>query len=64
MAEANEISPADLAEPIERMDEAAGSYIRGDIRHYLSLFDHPEDYTLMPPTAARRSVLTLPPRKR
>ena len=49
MAEANEISPADLAELIERMDDAAASYIRGDIRHYLSLFDHPEDYTLMPP---------------
>lgn len=49
MAEATEISPADLAELIERMDEAAGAYIRGDIRHYLSLFDHPEDYTLMPP---------------
>ena len=49
MAEATEISPADLAELIERMGEAAASYIRGDLRHYLSLFDHPEDYTLMPP---------------
>ena len=49
MAEGTEISPADLAELIERMDEAAASYIRGDLRHYLSLFDHPEDYTLMPP---------------
>ncbi len=49
MAEVPEISPADLAELIERMDEAAAAYIRGDIRHYLSLFDHPEDYTLMPP---------------
>ena len=49
MAEVSEISPADLAELIERMDEAAASYIRGDMRHYLSLFDHPEDYTLMPP---------------
>ena len=49
MAEATEISPADLAELVERMDEAAASYIRGDIRHNLSLFDHPEDYTLMPP---------------
>jgi ketosteroid isomerase-like protein len=49
MAETIEISSADLAELIERMDEAAASYIRGDIRHYLSLFDHPQDYTLMPP---------------
>ena len=31
------------------MGEAAGSYIRGDLRHYLSLFDHPQDYRLMPP---------------
>ena len=49
MAEATGITPADLAELIDRMDEAARSYIRGDLRHYLSLFDHPEDYTLMPP---------------
>jgi ketosteroid isomerase-like protein len=49
MAETSGISPADLAELIERMDEAAAAYIRGDIRHYLSLSDHPEDYTLMPP---------------
>jgi hypothetical protein len=31
------------------MDEAADAYIRGDIHHYLSLFDLPNDYTLMPP---------------
>lgn len=49
MADATEISPADLAELIELMDEAAAAYIRGDIRHYLSLFDHPQDYTLMAP---------------
>jgi ketosteroid isomerase-like protein len=49
MAEATGITPADLAELIDRMDEAARSYIGGDLRHYLSLFDHPEDYTLMPP---------------
>ena len=49
MADGTEISPADLAELIERMDEAAASYIRGDIRHYLSLFDHPEDNRSMPP---------------
>lgn len=43
------ITDADLAELIDRMDEAAAAYIRGDIHHYLSLFDHPDDYTLMPP---------------
>ncbi|MGH3612843.1 MAG: YybH family protein [Pseudonocardia sp.] len=31
------------------MDEATDAYIRGDIHHYLSLFDHPTDYSLMPP---------------
>ena len=31
------------------MNEAAGAYIRGDLRHYCSLFDHGDDYTLMPP---------------
>jgi len=37
------------------MDEAAAAYIRGDIRHYLSLFDHPDDYTLMPPYGGQTS---------
>ena len=49
MGDAPEISPEDLTELISRMDEAARAFIRGDLRHYLSLFDHPEDYTLMPP---------------
>lgn len=49
MSEGQQISEADLAELIERMDEAAAAYMRGDIRHYLSLFEHPADYTLMPP---------------
>jgi ketosteroid isomerase-like protein len=31
------------------MDEAADAYIRGDLRRYLALFDHGDDYTLMPP---------------
>ena len=31
------------------MEEAADAYIRGDIHRYLGLFDHPADYTLMPP---------------
>jgi ketosteroid isomerase-like protein len=44
-----EISQDDLAELVSRMDEAADAYIRGDIHHYLSLFDHPDDYSLMPP---------------
>ena len=43
------IGPADLDELAARMDEAADAYIRGDLRHYLELFDHGADYTLMPP---------------
>lgn len=50
MPEEHPITDADLAELIERMDDAAKAFIRGDIDHYLSLFDHPEDYTLMSPT--------------
>lgn len=44
-----QITESELAELVERMDEAAGAYIRGDHHHYFSLFDHPTDYTLMPP---------------
>ena len=43
------IGPADLDALAARMDEAADAYIRGDLRHYLELFDHGADYTLMPP---------------
>lgn len=44
-----QITDPELAELVERMNEAAGAYIRGDHHHYFSLFDHPADYTLMPP---------------
>jgi ketosteroid isomerase-like protein len=44
-----DITDADVAGLIARMDDAADAYIRGDHRHYFSLFDHPDDYTLMPP---------------
>lgn len=43
------ITESDLDELVERMTEAADAHMRGDIRHYLSLFDHADDYTLMPP---------------
>ncbi len=43
------ITDADVTALVARMDEAAASYIRGDVRHYFSLFEHPDDYTLMPP---------------
>jgi hypothetical protein len=38
-----------LADLARRMDEAADAYVRCDVRRYFSLFDHPNDYTLMPP---------------
>lgn len=43
------IDDQQLAELLDRMDEAAAAYIRGDIRRYLALFDHPDDYSLMSP---------------
>ena len=49
MANDQHITEQELSELMNRMDEAAGAYIRGDVQHYLSLFDHPDDYTLMPP---------------
>ena len=44
------ITGAELSDLVRRLDEAAGAFIKGDIDHYLSLFDHAEDYTLMGPT--------------
>jgi ketosteroid isomerase-like protein len=43
------ITDADVTELVQRTAEAASAYIRGDIRHYLSLIKHGDDYTLMPP---------------
>lgn len=43
------IDDDELAELLARMGEAASAYIRGDVRHYLALFHHPHDYTLMTP---------------
>ena len=51
-----EITDAELAELVSCMNEAADAYIRGDIHRYLSLFDHPDDYTLMPPYGGETSV--------
>jgi ketosteroid isomerase-like protein len=45
----SKITESDVADLVRRMDEAADSYMRGDVRHYLSLFDHPDEFTLMPP---------------
>ena len=45
----HQIDDNELTELVSRMDEAADAYIRGDVRHYLSLIHHGPDYTLMPP---------------
>lgn len=49
MTRDHQITDTELAELVRRMGEAADAYIRGDIHHYLSLFDLPDDFTLMPP---------------
>lgn len=45
----NSVEAPHVKELLQRMAEAASAYIRGDIRRYLALFDHPDDYSLMPP---------------
>jgi ketosteroid isomerase-like protein len=39
----------ELAELVRRVADAASALIRGDIRGYLALIDHADDYTLMDP---------------
>jgi hypothetical protein len=48
MAHGN-VTEEELAELIRRTAEAASALIRGDIRTYLRLIKHAEDYTLMDP---------------
>ena len=43
------ITEDELAELIRRATEATSAYIQGDIRRYLSLIEHSEDYTLLAP---------------
>src|SRR3954471_10259285 len=43
------VSDEDLAELIRLIAESASAYIRGDIRRYLTLIKHADDYTLMAP---------------
>jgi ketosteroid isomerase-like protein len=50
------IEAAQLDELLDRMADAARAYIRGDIRRYLALFDHPDDYSLMPPYGGETRV--------
>jgi hypothetical protein len=43
------ITEADVADLAQRCQDAAVALIRGDIRSYLDLFVHADDYTLIPP---------------
>src|SRR5438034_1317373 len=43
------VTDGDITELIGSTAEAASAYIRGDIRRYLALIKHGDDYTLMPP---------------
>jgi ketosteroid isomerase-like protein len=45
-----DITDDDLGELVERVREATGALIRGDVRRYFALVDEAPDYTLMPPT--------------
>ena len=48
MAQRN-VSDEELAELFRRTAEAASALIRGDIRTYITLIPHADDYTLMDP---------------
>ena len=43
------VTDGDVAELIRSTADAASAYIRGDIRRYLTLIKHGDDYTLMAP---------------
>jgi ketosteroid isomerase-like protein len=45
-----DITDDDLGKLIERVREAAGALIQGDVRRYFALVNEAPDYTLMPPT--------------
>jgi ketosteroid isomerase-like protein len=48
MAQRN-VGDEELAELVRRTAEAASALIRGDVRTYLALAPHADDYTLMAP---------------
>jgi len=43
------ITEADVADLAQRCQDAAVALIRGDVRSYLGLFVHADDYALIPP---------------
>ena len=45
-----ESTDADVRELVERVREATGALMQGDVRRYFALVNEAPDYTLMPPT--------------
>lgn len=45
-----DITDEDHGKLVERVREATGALMQGDIHRYLALVNHAADYTLMPPT--------------
>jgi hypothetical protein len=44
------ITDDDLGKLVERVREATGALMQGDVRRYFALVNEAPDYTLMPPT--------------
>jgi ketosteroid isomerase-like protein len=44
------ITDEDLGQLVERVREATGALMQGDVRRYVALVNHAPDFTLMPPT--------------
>ena len=45
-----EITEEDLGKLVERVRDATGALMQGDVRRYFALVNEAPDYTLMPPT--------------
>ena len=45
-----DVTDDEVAKLVERVREAAGALMQGDVRRYFALVDEAPDYTLMPPT--------------
>jgi ketosteroid isomerase-like protein len=46
----SEITDEELGKLVERVREATGALMQGDVRRYIGLVNHAPDFTLMPPT--------------
>jgi ketosteroid isomerase-like protein len=45
-----DVTDQEVSDLVGQMAEAASAFIRGDMRRYLALIHHADDYTLMAPT--------------